>query len=144
MTNKIEAIKDVIRARLLTAGVKRCLDYPAQIDTIGNFFPMAMLASGDTDFLSWANGCCHLDYNLTIYILTQTSVTKTKTHEDLVIAAMNELYEDNTMGGTAYKINPLRIQFNTPIPMVMDMLPQNAVQSSAIVFSIEIKDNRHD
>lgn len=144
MTNKIETVKAAVRTRLLAAGIKRCLDYPAQIDTIGNFFPMAMLSSGDTDFLSWANNCCHMDYQLTIYIVTQAAVTKTKTHEDLVIAAMNELYEDNDMGKTAYSVNPLRIQFNTPIPMVMDTLPQNAVQSSAIVLSIQIKDNRHD
>jgi len=144
MTNKFETIKAAVRTRLLAAGIKRVLDYPAESDNIGNFFPMAMLSSGDTAVMSWANHCAHLNYTLTIYIVTQAGITKTKIHEDYVVSCLNKLYTDNDMGGTAYSVNPLTIQFNTPIPMIMDMLPQNAVQSSAIVLSIQIKDTRHE
>ena len=140
MTNKIEPVKEIVRARLIAAGIKRCLDYPEQIDAIGNFLPMAFLMSGLTPVVPVPSGCVLLDYSLTIYIISQVGIAKTKHHEDLIFACANALLPDLTMGGTAYSVNLTDLNFNDPIPYITDAQPQNSIQTSSIVLSIQIKD----
>ena len=142
MVNKIEPVKDIVRSRLIAAGIKRCLDYPEQIDAIGNFLPMAFLRSGNTPVTPVPSGCVLLDYALTIYIISQTGIAKTKFHEDLIFACANSLLQDLNMGGTAYSVNLSELYFNDSIPYVTDAQPQNSIQTSSITLSIQIKDSR--
>ncbi len=150
MTNKLEPVKAEIRKRLYAAGVKRCLDYPEQIGNIGNFLPFAMLRSESCDVTGSANMCMIYDYNITIYICTQTATEKTKAHEDFVfkcysaIYASSDLVSDNRLGGTASLVLPNSISFDDNIPYISDLVPQNAIQTSSIRFTIQIEDNRYD
>ena len=142
MTNKIEPVKEIVRTRLIAAGIKRCLDYPEQIDAIGNFLPMAFLRSGNTPVTPVPSGCVLLDYALTIYIISQTGIAKTKHHENLIFACAHSLMQDLDMGGTAYSVNLSELYFNDSIPYVTDAQPQNSIQTSSITLSIQIKDSR--
>lgn len=142
MVNKIEPVKEIVRARLIAAGIKRCLDYPEQIDAIGNFLPMAFLRSGNTPATPVPSGCVLLDYALTIYVISQTGIAKTKHHEDLIFACAHSLMQDLDMGGTAYSVNLTELYFNDSIPYVTDAQPQNSLQTSSITLSIQIKDSR--
>lgn len=142
MVNKIEPVKEIVRARLIAAGIKRCLDYPEQIDAIGNFLPMAFLRSGNTPVTPVPSGCVMLNYALTIFVISQTGIAKTKRHEDLIFACADSLMQDLNMGGTAYSVNLTELYFNDSIPYVTDAQPQNSLQTSSITLSIQIKDSR--
>ena len=142
MTNKIEPVKEIVSARLMAAGIKRSLDYPEQIDAIGNFLPMAFLRSGNTPVTPVPSGCVLLDYTLTIFVISQTGIAKTKRHEDLIFACAHSLMQDLNMGGTAYSVNLTELYFNDSIPYVTDAQPQNSLQTSSITLSIQIKDSR--
>lgn len=142
MVNKIEPVKEIVRARLMAAGIKRCLDYPEQIDAIGNFLPMAFLRSGNTPVTPVPSGCVLLNYALTIFVISQTGIAKTKRHEDLIFACADSLMQDLDMGGTAYSVNLTELYFNDSIPYVTDAQPQNSLQTSSITLSIQIKDSR--
>ncbi len=142
MVNKIEPVKEIVRARLIAAGIKRCLDYPEQIDAIGNFLPMAFLRSGNTPVTPVPSGCVMLNYALTIFVISQTGIAKTKRHEDLIFACADSLMQDLNMGGTAYSVNLTELYFNDSIPYITDAQPQNSLQTSSITLSIQIKDSR--
>lgn len=142
MVNKIEPVKEIVRARLIAAGIKRCLDYPEQIDAIGNFLPMAFLRSGNTPVTPVPSGCVMLNYALTIFVISQTGIAKTKRHEDLIFACAHSLMQDLNMGGTAYSVNLTELYFNDSIPYITDAQPQNSLQTSSITLSIQIKDSR--
>ncbi len=142
MVNKIEPVKEIVRTRLIAAGIKRCLDYPEQIDAIGNFLPMAFLRSGNTPVTPVPSGCVMLNYALTIFVISQTGIAKTKRHEDLIFACADSLMQDLNMGGTAYSVNLTELYFNDSIPYITDAQPQNSLQTSSITLSIQIKDSR--
>lgn len=142
MVNKIEPVKEIVRTRLIAAGIKRCLDYPEQIDAIGNFLPMAFLRSGNTPVTPVPSGCVMLNYALTIFVISQTGIAKTKRHEDLIFACAHSLMQDLNMGGTAYSVNLTELYFNDSIPYITDAQPQNSLQTSSITLSIQIKDSR--
>ncbi len=150
MINKLEPVKAELRKRLQSAGVKRCLDYPEQIGNIGNFLPLAMLRSESCEIASTANLCMVYEYYITIYVCTQANIEKTKAHEDFIFACMNAIYasstlnEDNRLGGVANMIVPTNIRFDEGIPFASDMLPQNAIQTSALSFKITLMDGRYD
>jgi hypothetical protein len=103
---------------------------------------MAFLRSGNTPVTPVPSGCVLLDYALTIYIISQTGIAKTKHHEDLIFACAHSLMQDLNMGGTAYSVNLLELYFNDSIPYVTDAQPQNSIQTSSITLSIQIKDSR--
>lgn len=143
MTNKLEAVKAIIRTRLLSAGIKRNITYPDDIHSIGNYFPMAIIESDRADHVTAANMLIDYDYYVNIYVLTQAGITPSKIHEDMVYACLNAIYVDNDMGGTAYSVNPVGIKFNAQIPYIMDSAIQNAIQVSMFQFQIKMIDTRY-
>jgi len=143
MTNKLEAIKQEVIARLLLAGVAIADVYPDAVQSMGNYFPLAILESESCEGINTANNLTRYEYVLNVYIVTQVGYNKQKTHEDLVFACLNAVYIDNNLAGKCLLTIPMNISFKAALPGLLDSVNQDDFQKSVITFNFLTEDTRN-